>query len=491
MRGAAVCAVAVAFALCTGAAQTGLAEPTPGDRRSPPETYRARLSEDWSRLRVEACFDEPVPDRLYAGSGNAHKFLISPGIRHGANTYVAASGEQSIAIDVRADTGCLGYTVAIRAAANAAQMRGRLTDDRTMLISPGLWLWRPDRLPDDALLRFELPIGVSVSAPWPLLERRGAITRYRLVDTPTQWPARMAFGEFQVREFDVGGARLRLAVVGSSPRADDFAVSAWLDEAVRAVTTLYGRFPSPDTQLLVVPIGSQAEPVPWGEVLRGGNPAVHLFIDQTRPSSEWSHDWTAVHELSHVLLPYISRRDAWLSEGFASYYQNVLRARAGLISEADAWRKLVAGFERGRQDTRPGVSLTQASREMRREHAFMRVYWSGAAIALVGDMQLRQLSDELSLDVALSRLASCCLPSQRMWTAAEAVAKLDELTGQHVLSALYAHWRGSDRFPDVSVLLENLGVIGQGSSLSLDDTAPLAPLRRALMAAPTSPKSRR
>ncbi len=488
MRGAIICALAVAFALCAGSAQTGFAAPTSGDRSSSPETYRARLSEDWSRLRVEACFDDPVPNRLYAGSGNAHKFLISPGIRYGKNTYMASLGERFIAIDVRANTSCLGYTVAIRAAANGTQMGGRLTDDRAMLISPGLWLWRPDRLPDDASLRFELPDGVSVSAPWPLLERRGATSRYRLVDTPTDWPARLAIGEFMVRELDVDGARLRLAVVGTSPSVDEVAVSAWLDEAARAVTTLYGRFPSPDTQLLVVPIGTQAEPVPWGEVLRGGNPAVHLFIDQTRPSPEWRHDWTAVHELSHLLLPYISRRDAWLSEGFASYYQNVLRARAGLISEADAWRKLVAGFERGRQDTRSGVSLAQASREMRRRHAFMRVYWSGAAIALIGDMQLRQLSDGLSLDVALSRLAACCLPSRRMWTAEEAFATLDELIGQNVLSVLSAQWRGSDRFPDVSVLLEHLGVIGRGDNLSLDDAAPLAPLRRALMTASAGPK---
>jgi predicted metalloprotease with PDZ domain len=333
-------------------------------------------------------------------------------------------------------------------------------------------------------LQFDLPDGVAISAPWPLLERHQGRAVYRLVDTPTRWPARMAIGRFPVRELEIGGARLRLAVIAGTPAADNEAVAGWLEESAAAVATLYGRFPLPQAQLLVVPLGPQSEPVPWGQVLRGGGPAAHLFIDQTRPDNEWRADWTAVHELSHMLMPYISRHDAWLSEGFASYYQNVLRARAGMISEADAWRKLTAGFERGRKGTRPGVTLSAASRQMRREQAFMRVYWSGAAIALLADMRLREAGDGLSLDVALSRLAECCLPSNRMWTARQALDRLDSLTGTDVFARLGERYRDSDEFPDVAPLLDALGVIGQGEALRFDDSARLATSRRTLMGAP-------
>ena len=38
---------------------------------------------------------------------------------------------------------------------------------------------------------------------------------------------------------------------------------------------------------------------------------------------------------------------AWLSEGTASYYQNVLRARAGILPAEDAWQRMHSGFRRG------------------------------------------------------------------------------------------------------------------------------------------------
>ena len=123
--------------------------------------------------------------------------------------------------------------------------------------------------------------------------------------------------------------------------------------------------------------------------IRGGGVAAEFFVDQTRPLNELRFDWTATHELSHMLLPYVSSRDRWLSEGLASYYQNVLRARDGRLTEQQAWQKLHAGFERGRKATHGG-SLAEASRAG--WSATMRVYWGGAAMMLKADSQLRALS---------------------------------------------------------------------------------------------------
>ena len=41
-----------------------------------------------------------------------------------------------------------------------------------------------------------------------------------------------------------------------------------------------------------------------------------------------------------------------LAEGLATYYQNVLRARAGLLTPSEAWEQIDAGFARGRGATR-------------------------------------------------------------------------------------------------------------------------------------------
>jgi len=49
------------------------------------------------------------------------------------------------------------------------------------------------------------------------------------------------------------------------------------------------------------------------------------------------------------MLPYLDRRQRWISEGFSQYYQNVLLARSGAYDDLYAWQKLYEGYERGRK----------------------------------------------------------------------------------------------------------------------------------------------
>jgi predicted metalloprotease with PDZ domain len=166
-----------------------------------------------------------------------------------------------------------------------------------------------------------------------------------------------------------------------------------------------------------------------------------------------------VHELSHLLHPLIEGDSRWLYEGLASYYQNVLRARQGLIPAATAWEKLHAGFRRGRKGTRPSQTLARASEAMLRERAFMRVYWSGAAIALLSDLELRRVSGgRQSLDSVLSDLQRCCLPSDRLWGEREVIDKLDALSGTRIFSRLYDRYIDNDDFPDLRAAYSFLGL---------------------------------
>src|SRR5690606_4452079 len=125
---------------------------------------------------------------------------------------------------------------------------------------------------------------------------------------------------------------------------------------------------------------SRGEPVPLGLARRGGVASVLLLVDETADLAALRADWVAVHELFHLLWPRIERADAWLSEGLATYYQEVLRARHGLISQRDAIQHLVDGLARGaRADG--GLPLGEESARMRATHSYTRVYWSGAAFA--------------------------------------------------------------------------------------------------------------
>ena len=75
---------------------------------------------------------------------------------------------------------------------------------------------------------------------------------------------------------------------------------------------------------------------------------------------------------------------------------------------------------------------------MMRDRSFMRVYWSGAAIALLADVELRRRSGGVqSLDTALEAFAACCLPGNRSWRARELLQQLDRLTDTTVFTAHY------------------------------------------------------
>jgi hypothetical protein len=185
-----------------------------------------------------------------------------------------------------------------------------------------------------------------------------------------------------------------------------------------------------------------------------------LYVDVTRPLADLEYDWTATHEFSHLLLPRVSWRQKWISEGFASYYQNVLMARAGRYSQDDALQRLRAGLERGRA-SRPELSPNQAAQEGIRS-ARMKIYWSGAAIALLADIRLRERSvGTESLDLVLDRFQRCCLPSQRRWSGPELFSRFDSLIDEPVFMPLYRQYADSAGFPDFEDALRSEIVQGE------------------------------
>lgn len=440
-------------------------------------TLNAALTE----VSVRACFDGAPPSALVAESLDAPLALIEARVEGDRQT-IEPSGSLSLKT-VPAD-GCLLYRVDV---SRPIKVHDRTGDKirrvgRDLVTAAGIWLWRPESLApgEDVELAFVLPAGVSVSAPWQPVA--GATQpSFLLGRTPYQWPAAIAFGRFKERVLTVGGAKLRLAVLDGTPAVDEGRMAEWITDAAQMVSGLYGRFPYPHAQIVLVPNARGNEPTPWAYVVRGGSPAVHLFINQRRPVQEFFDDWTATHELSHLLLPFIDHDDAWVSEGIATYYQNVLRARAGRLTPRQAWSSMHAGFQRGRDDAQ-GMTLAQATESMYRGSTFMRVYWEGTAIMLLADIRLRQLTGgKQSLDTALAALHRCCLQPERMWTARELFERLDEITGTHVFSELLAAHVGSKEFPDLSATYRALGLVPGRDGMELSPDAPHAQLRDAIM----------
>jgi len=111
----------------------------------------------------------------------------------------------------------------------------------------------------------------------------------------------------------------------------------------------------------------------------------------------------------------------------------------------------------------------------------MKIYWSGAALALIADVELRRRSDgRESLDTVLDRMQQCCLPSARTWSGVDLFRKFDTLVDEPLFMDLYRQYADAAGFPDVRPLLEQLGVRAEGGEVRLSDHAELATIRRAL-----------
>jgi hypothetical protein len=260
---------------------------------------------------------------------------------------------------------------------------------------------------------------------------------------------------------------------------DNDAIADWIRATATDVSIAYGRFPSPSPQVVVVPVSGGRSAVPFGQVIRDGGETVELTVDPGEPLEEFLADWKATHEFSHLMLPYITRDHRWISEGFAQYYQNVLLTRSGAYDENYAWQKIVDGLERGRL-SRPELSPNGAAADGRRSGG-MKVYWAGAAVALIADVELRERSDGAEgLSAVLGRFQKCCLPAREIWSGPEFFEKLDTFIAEPLFVPLYKRYAETAGFPDTSEVLARLGISVSDGKVSLKRNAELTGFREAI-----------
>ena len=420
--------------------------------------YRVSIDAGMSRMSVDARFGAPV-DSVTARSNDAGEYLVDARDCDVQSTIRLRNRRMMLpAGGIR----CMHYTVDLEAAAASVRHNRELAPEN-IVVSSASWLWRPSLKDNSEIrIRFELPAGMQVAVPWQPLGRDGRL--FRFGESPESSDAPTVFGTFEYREVDVPGATLRVSMLrGDAQLAnaiDNASIEEWLRTTATDVSLAYGRFPNPSPQIVVIPVGQSRRgesAVPFGRVVRDGGEAVELFVDRSQPLDAYLSDWTVTHEFSHLMLPYVEPAHRWISEGFAQYYQNVLLARAGTYDPQTAWQNLYDGLERGRK-SRPELSPNEATdRGMRT--ARMKIYWSGAAIALMADVALRERSGgEMTLDEVMGQLQTCCLPSDRTWSGPELFETLDMLADAPVFMPLYRRYADTAGFPDARPLFERLGI---------------------------------
>lgn len=428
--------------------------------------YAFRLAPDLRTLEARVCFEGQVPLDLVGGERSAHEALQRAFVitEDGTRDLVIRDGRVDLSTLTRGQ--CVGYEVHLEAwggpvRANAVGAGGAL------VTNTAAWLWRPRswQTVGSATASIVVPSGMRVSVPWPT---RGQ--KYTLDKGAFAFYGMAVFGHFDVKTVQAPGAQINVAILDGLSSNTREAVVPWLSAAANMVALPMGRFPGARAQVVVVPVeGSGAEPLRFGMMFRGGGPSAIMLLRKDAQPSSMLGDWVAVHEFSHLLAPFVTNESAWLSEGLATYYQEVLRVRAGLLPAAEVWQRFYRGALHGRTATR---SLAEESADVFQTHQFQMVYWAGAAIALMADVELRRRSrGTRSLDDVMGALHACCAQASRQYTAAEVVARMDRIAGTPIFSALVERWVKGPLLPDLEALYADLGVEVIDGRVRLDAAA--------------------
>ncbi|GMU00130.1 hypothetical protein KH5H1_42490 [Corallococcus caeni] len=273
-------------------------------------------------------------------------------------------------------------------------------------------------------------------------------------------------------EAHVGASVLEVALLGRFTHLSDAEICAWLEQAGREVVTVRKRFPYPRVTVRIVPVPGEDTPGVFGMVQWSSPPSISILVGQDATAASFARDWVAIHEMLHLTHPTLLPRVAWLTEGLATYYTELARARSGRQTARQAWQELTKGFARGQ--------AAAGSRTMKevvaQEHNFQGLYWSGAFFALHLDVELRRVTHgRARLEDVLELLATRG-PTSSLESFGAAV---DTVAGQPLFDALLARHLPVPAFSELGPLLETLGVRIDPGGVKLH-AAPDSGLREAM-----------
>jgi len=268
--------------------------------------------------------------------------------------------------------------------------------------------------------------------------------------------------------------------------------ASWLETALGAVRTVSPDYPVDRLIVRLNAADTSGRAVAFGRVRRSAVPALEFYVDPRARLDALNADWRSYHEAAHLLIPFPGNRDIWFTEGLASYYQYLLQARAGVISEEQAWTELARGFQRGFDDPAGADrTLRSLSPQMWRLSAFRRVYWTGAAFFLNVDVRLRtETNGRLSLDSTLAAFHRCCMDRRSDWEAATLIRQLGALSVPAIWRQEYQRVIDAPAEPAIDRAFAQLGIDFDGREIGLAPSPRQAALRRAIVASASAARAR-
>ena len=245
-------------------------------------------------------------------------------------------------------------------------------------------------------------------------------------------------------------------------------IAAWVSAVAEGNRRFWARSPAKGGLVLIIP--SPRGGVPFGRVLSLGGAVVTVLVGQQATTRDLYDDWVLVHEFLHLGSPLMRDTGAWLNEGIATFYEPVLRARAGWKSEDDVWREWISSMPRGMR-AMTGIGLENAGRG--------GIYWGGALFVLMAEIEsLTASSGKIGFSDCLRTVLAEGGDVTVKWPTMKLLDRCDAMLGKPVVTTLAKQHIEKGSAMDLDQLWRRLGVsMAEGGTIRYDDKAELAWLR--------------
>ena len=172
----------------------------------------------------------------------------------------------------------------------------------------------------------------------------------------------------------------------------------WIKHADSGITTLFGSLPY-QYKVFFYHSNDGNGPCPWAHTRKYTDRESHFYVNTSYTLEKVKQDWTASHELSHLIFPYLGRKGMWFAEGIASYLQYQIMYANNTINWTQAVDKLHERFDKARSyknfDQSSILELSSYGKDILNKKIFnmdsnyyIRLYWGGAAYFLHVDKNL-------------------------------------------------------------------------------------------------------
>lgn len=278
----------------------------------------------------------------------------------------------------------------------------------------------------------------------------------------------------------IGGSKIDVTIESGQLKVSHAELLHWVQSAAEAVATYYGRYPVPRVQLHIIPVDGSG--VRHGQTFGYDGGLIKIRVGKQTEAAELVNDWMLTHEMVHLSFPSMADEHHWVEEGIAVYVEPIARIQAKQMSGEQMWADLVRDMPKGLpQDGDKGLDHT---------HTWGRTYWGGALFCFVADVEIRKLThNKKGLQDALRGILDAGGDITHDWDLTRALEIGDRATGTTVLSEQYAKWKDQPAQVDLASMWKDLGIAAEGRNVRVTEDAPLATVRRAIMAPEVSKKS--